>query len=92
MALTLKAARVNKSLTQDEAAKLLKISPDTLSNYERGRSFPDVPVIKRMEELYELIFYRAFCLLTMIACKKHYRVQMQRKQNLHLQVFLLFVL
>lgn len=54
MALTLKAARVNKSLTQDEAAKLLKISPDTLSNYERGRSFPDVPVIKRMEELYEL--------------------------------------
>ena len=54
MALTLKAARVNKSLTQDEAAKLLQISPDTLSNYERGRSFPDVPIIKRMEELYEL--------------------------------------
>ena len=54
MALTLKAARVNKSLTQDEAAKLLKISPDTLSNYVRGRSFPVVPIIKRMEELYEL--------------------------------------
>lgn len=61
MAITLKSARVNKNLTQAEAAKLLGISVDTLSNYERGKSFPDVPVIKRMEDLYcvpysELIF------------------------------------
>lgn len=61
MAMTLKSARVNKYLTQAEAAKLLGISADTLSNYERGKSFPDVPVIKRMEDLYgvpysELIF------------------------------------
>jgi len=56
MKLTLRAARVNKYLTQDEAAKLLKIGPDTLSNYERGRSFPDVPVIKRIEEVYGLSY------------------------------------
>lgn len=61
MAITLKSARVNKNLTQAEAAKRLEISVDTLSNYERGKSFPDVPVIKRMEDLYgipysELIF------------------------------------
>ena len=61
MAITLKSARVNKNLTQAEAAKMLEISVDTLSNYERGKSFPDVPVIKRMEDLYgipysELIF------------------------------------
>jgi transcriptional regulator with XRE-family HTH domain len=61
MAMTLKAARVNKSLSQEEAAKLLGISKDSLSNYERGKTFPDVPVIKRLENLYgigydELIF------------------------------------
>ncbi len=52
MAMTLKAARVNKSLTQKKAAELLGISEGTLINYERGKSFPDVPVIKRMETLY----------------------------------------
>ena len=52
---------MNKNLTQVEAAQKLEISVDTLSNYERGKSYPDVPVIKRMEDLYgipysELIF------------------------------------
>ena len=61
MAITLKSARVNKNLTQAEAAKKLGISTYTLSNYERGKSFPDVPTIKRIEDLYglpysELIF------------------------------------
>lgn len=52
MALTLKAARVNKGLTQKEAAKLLGINVGTLANYEAGVTFPDVPVITRMENLY----------------------------------------
>ena len=61
MAITLKSARVNKNLTQAEAAKMLGISTETLSNYERGKSYPDVPIIKRMEDMYglpysELIF------------------------------------
>ena len=52
MAITLKAARVNKNLTQAEAAKLLGISADSLWNYENGRSYPNVVVIKKMEEVY----------------------------------------
>lgn len=56
LAITLKAARVNKNLTQAEAAKLLGISKDSLWNYENGRSFPDVRVIKKMEEVYELSY------------------------------------
>ena len=56
MAITLKAARVNKNLTQAEAAKLLGISKDSLWNYENGRSFPDVRVVKKMEEVYELSY------------------------------------
>lgn len=52
MGLTLKAARVNKGLTQKNAAELLGISVDTIGKYERGVSFPSVPVIRRIEELY----------------------------------------
>lgn len=56
MKLTLKAARVNKNLTQIEAAEMLGLSVDTLYNYENGRSFPNVQVIKRMESLYGLSY------------------------------------
>lgn len=52
MAITLKAARVNKNLTQKEAAALIGISVETLVNYEKGLSFPNVPVIKRIESVY----------------------------------------
>ena len=61
MGLTLKAARVNKNLTQTEAAREIGVTVDTISRYERGLSFPDVPVLKKIEEVYgvpynELIF------------------------------------
>ncbi|PAV38259.1 transcriptional regulator [Megasphaera sp. ASD88] len=54
MAITLKAARVNKNLTQKEAAALIGISVETLVNYEKGLSFPNVPIIKRIENVYGL--------------------------------------
>lgn len=56
MPITLKAARANKNLTQAEAAKLIGVTVDTLSNYERGKSYPDVPVIKKMEQVYGLSY------------------------------------
>lgn len=52
MAITLKAARINKDLTQIEAAKMLGIAPDTLRQYEAGNTFPDVPMIQKIEKLY----------------------------------------
>ncbi|MDL2257553.1 helix-turn-helix transcriptional regulator [Eubacteriales bacterium OttesenSCG-928-K08] len=52
MGMTLKAARVNAGYNQAEAAKILNISVYTLSNYERGISFPDVPILKRIEQAY----------------------------------------
>ena len=60
--MTLKAARVNAGLTQKEAARALGIGQQTLSNYENGVSYPDVPIIKRLEDLYgveykNLIFF-----------------------------------
>lgn len=39
-------------ISQIEAAKLLGVSKYTLSNYERGISFPDVPIIDKIENVY----------------------------------------
>lgn len=52
MPLTLKAARVNKGLTQKQAAKLIGVTQDCISNYERGISYPNVPIIQKIEEVY----------------------------------------
>lgn len=50
--MTLKAARVNCGLTQKKAAECLGITPKTLGSYETGASFPDVAMVKRIEDLY----------------------------------------
>lgn len=62
MELTLKAARINKNLTQEEAGKLIGVSADVISNWERAVSFPDVLQLKLIEKAYgvnynQLIFY-----------------------------------
>lgn len=49
---TLKTARDRARLSQVDAANALGISVDTLSNYERGKSFPDVLMLKKIEALY----------------------------------------
>ena len=50
--LSLKNAREIRGMTQAEAAKLIGISTDTLGNYERGKSYPDIPVVRKIEEIY----------------------------------------
>ncbi len=54
MPITLKAARINKGFTQKEAAKKIGIRVDTLSNYERGNTYPDIPILKKIEKVYEI--------------------------------------
>lgn len=49
---TLKTAREMKGYTQEKAAKLIGISVDTLGNYERGKSYPDIPILRKIEEVY----------------------------------------
>ncbi len=50
--LTLKAARVNVGITQDDAAQRFGVSKRTLVNWEQGRTFPDVSKIKMIEKVY----------------------------------------
>ena len=50
--MTLKAARVNKELTQEQAAELLGVTKDVVSNWERRITFPDVIMLGRIEKVY----------------------------------------
>ena len=54
MKLTLKAIRINKGLSQEEASRKIGVSVDTLGNYERGITYPDVPILKKIEKVYEV--------------------------------------
>lgn len=54
MAITMKAARVNAGYTQQEAAKALKISKNTLVRYETGKAVPLVTTAHEMALLYGL--------------------------------------
>ena len=52
MKITLKAARVNVGLTQEDVAKQLKKSKQTIVNYENGKSIPDIATGKALAALY----------------------------------------
>ena len=67
---TLKTARELNGLKQKDAAKLLGISVDTLRNYERGKSYPDIPILKKIEELYKLPYYIDLYFKSIIAHEK----------------------
>lgn len=53
MKLTLKALRINKGYSQKKASSLIGISEETLANYEKGLTYPDIPTLKKIEEVYE---------------------------------------
>lgn len=52
--MTLKAARINRNLSQKEAAKALKVSNKTLWNWENGLSVPKADKIGPICELYKV--------------------------------------
>lgn len=52
MAIHLRAARVNAGFTQAKAAEALKISKNTLANYESYRSTPDIKMAQKIAKLY----------------------------------------
>lgn len=51
---TMRGARVNAGLTQDEARKALGIAKGTLAAYEMGRTIPKIDMAKKMARLYGL--------------------------------------
>lgn len=55
--MTLRAARVNKGLSQKEAAEQLGVSKDTIGNWEKGKTYPDVQQLKKIEKLYGVKYH-----------------------------------
>ena len=54
MPITLKAARVNQGLSQDEAGKIIGVSKNTISSWEIGRTFPDALQILKIQDAYHV--------------------------------------
>jgi transcriptional regulator with XRE-family HTH domain len=50
---SLKAARINRNLTQEEAAAKLGIAVKTLQNYEDGTTIPQWDMVKKIEDVYQ---------------------------------------
>ena len=59
---SLEAARVNAGLSQKEAAKRIGVNVCTLSNWERGKTAPDIDKFKSLCAVYncptDIIFLR----------------------------------
>ena len=69
MKITLKAARVNAGLTQEEVAKKVKKSKNTIVSYESGKSSPDMVTGKALAAVYgcsidDIIFLPNDCALS----------------------------
>lgn len=56
MEITLKALRVNNNLTQKQAAERVGVSEDTWANWEKAKTFPDVPKIKKIEQEFKISY------------------------------------
>ena len=56
MKLTLKALRANNNMTQAEAAKAIGVSDFTWQNYEKGKTYPDVLIIKKSEKAFNVSY------------------------------------
>ena len=52
MKITLKAARINKGLTQHEAGEIIGVSRDTISKWERNECVPNIKYISAIERAY----------------------------------------
>jgi len=52
MQISLKAARVNANLTQDEAAARIGVTKATIRNWEKGRSYPTAHQIEIIQREY----------------------------------------
>ena len=48
MRVTLKAARINRGLTQEEVAKELNVTKKTVGSWEMGKTMPKIDKIERL--------------------------------------------
>lgn len=52
--ISLAAARVNAMMTQEEVAKKMKVSKNTIVNWEKGKSEPSISQSKELSSIYNM--------------------------------------
>ncbi len=52
--ISLAAARVNAGMTQEEIARIMKVSKQTIINWEKGRTIPGIPEMEMLARLYKI--------------------------------------
>lgn len=52
--ISLAAARVNAGFTQEDVAREMKTSKQTIVNWEKGKTSPDILQARRLSDLYNL--------------------------------------
>lgn len=60
MQISLAAARVNANLSQEEVAKKLGKSKQTIINWEKGRTAPGIIEIEALEKIYKIPWSNIF--------------------------------
>lgn len=60
MTLTLKAARINARLSQRLAAEKIGVSIDTIGKWERGKCYPNIRYIPKIEAAYGVKYDQIF--------------------------------
>ncbi|MBQ8639851.1 MAG: helix-turn-helix transcriptional regulator [Lachnospiraceae bacterium] len=50
----IKDARIAAKLTQEQAAEVLGVSRQTISNWENGKTYPDIVSVVKMSDLYDI--------------------------------------
>ena len=51
--ISLAAARVNAGMTQEDVAKKMGISKQTIINWEKGKNIPGIPEMEMMSKIYK---------------------------------------
>lgn len=52
--ISLASARVNAGMTQDDVAKRLQVSKQTIINWEKGRVVPGIPQMETLSKIYNI--------------------------------------
>lgn len=52
--ISLAAARVNAKMTQEDVAKEMHVSKQTIVNWEKGKIVPGIPEIEKLSRIYKM--------------------------------------
>ncbi len=52
--ISLAAARVNAGMTQEDVARKMHVSKQTIVNWEKGKIIPGVPQMEMMSRMYKI--------------------------------------